>query len=341
MKILFKALAFFMMGVCPVLAGVELKGTSSTLESPLGGAWSTDYRPSGIKIKVESKNAADAVNQFLGRGCDFALTGATLTIPEEKRALGHNLLRLPVALSAVAITYNLPGIPSQSLKLTPEALSNIFLGVIKKWNDPALKELNPKVTLPDMDILVLHRQDENSLNDFFPAFLAQQNHQWTLKREKDKNLHWPVGQNVKGNAKVLEKMRKWPGVIAAVDFSYAQKNQLPVALIRNSLKQFIAPSLESITAATTDLTALPEDMVVSLSRSRAAKAYPLCTFAWILTYQDYGKIYHNHAKGQALMDFLNWALSAEGQKAALDNAYVPLPEAFLPQVKEKIQSISF
>jgi phosphate transport system substrate-binding protein len=191
-----------------------------------------------------------------------------------------------------------------------------------------------------MEILVLHRGDESTLHDLFPGFLAKLDPQWTAKREKDKSLKWPVGQNLRGNEKVMEKLRRWPGVIAAVDYSYAAQHHLPVAALKNVAGHYEEPSEESLLAATSDMVNLPEDGKVVLNRSRALKAYPLCTFTWILVYQDFFRAYHNHERGKALVDFLDWIFT-DGQKREMSLAYTPLPAGFLRQMKEKVGSIKY
>ena len=216
-------------------AGVSLKGAGPVLSAPLYQKWAAEYQSvhPDVKIKYEAKNSADAVNQFLTRGAEFGTTDTPLTDLEEKKAFGRAVLHLPAAIEAVAITYNLPGVPA-GVKLTPAVLSKIFRGDIKRWNDIAITELNPGVVFPSMDILVLHREDESCLKDLFPGFLARLDPDWTAKREKEKNLKWPVGRSVKGNEQVMEKLRKWPGVIAAVDFAYAVRNKMPAAQLRNA-----------------------------------------------------------------------------------------------------------
>ncbi len=325
----------------PVFAGVSLKGTGSILTAPLFIQWiQTRFQASpNVRIKYEAKDSAEAVGQALNHGSDFAVSDSPLTTDEGRRVMGRVVLHLPAAIEAVAITYNLPGVPT-GLKLTPAVLSDIFIGHIKKWNNIALKELNPDTALPDLEIRVVHRGDESSLHDLFPGLLAKWDPQWTLKREKDKKLHWPAGENIQGNAKVFEKLRLWPGVIAAVDLTYAVQKQLPVAAVKNEAGQFVAPSVESLQAAASDFPSLPEDFQVNLAQSRAKDAYPLCTFAYLLVYQDYLKVYHDPKRGQALGDFLNWIFT-DGQKLESGLAYAPLPDSFLSQVTEKLKSIQY
>jgi len=332
----FKKITLFILLFCCAFssawAGLEIKGAGSISEKTMVQAWTESY--SAAKIKYESKNPADAINQFLGKGCDFVLMDTPLTDAQSKKAATHNLLYLPVALSTQAVIYNLPGILPGALKLTPKVLSDIFLGKIKKWNDPALKAINSKLILPDLDILVVHQSNESSMNDFFPAFLARQNSQWTLKREKDKNLHWPVGKNVNGNNKILDKLRQWAGVIAVVNFSFAQEKGLPVAQIQNESGRYIKPSLKSIEAA------VPEEKGMKAKQNQA-KAYPLAAVVIAAVYQDYGKTYHQYDRGHALVDFLSWALSSEGQNVVSKDFFTPLPENVLSQAQAKVQSIQY
>ena len=333
------AVLFLLAG--PLFADVSLKGSGSVLPAPLFLQWTGEYHRlhPEVKLKYEVKNSTDGINQFLGRGAEWAATDSPLTDNEERKTLGHPVLHLPVAIEAVALTYNLPGVPS-GIKLSPGVLSKIFMGAIKKWNDIAITEPNPGISFPNMDILVIHRGDESTLHDLFPGTLAKLDPQLTLKREKDKSLKWPVGQNFKGNEKVMEKIKKWPGVIAAVDYSYAAQKHLPVAQLKNTTGHYVAPSEESLRAATADLVSLPEDSKVILARSRSPKAYPLCGFCWLLTYQDNYRVTHDHKKSQALVDFLNWIFT-DGQKLENDLAYAPLPDSFLEQMKAKVQTIKY
>lgn len=325
----------------PAFAGVSLKGAGSYLSAPLYEKWLEAYHRihPEIKLKYEIKSSTDAANQWVGRGADFGATDNPLNADQEKRAMGRTVLHLPVALEAVAITYNLPGVPS-GIKLSPKAISGLFMGTIKKWNDPAITEMNPGIPFPNMDVFVIHRGEESSLQDLFPGYLAQLDPQWTLKREKEKNLKWPVGSNIKSNERIYQKIRLWPGVIAAVNFSFAAENHLPMAQLKNASGNFVLPSTGSILSATLDFLSLPEDLQIHLGRSKVKEAYPLCTLSWMLVYQDYGKVYHDHDRGQALVDFLNWVLS-DGQTMESDLSFVPLPGSFLSQVKQAVDSIKY
>lgn len=333
--------ALLLLGASQAHAETSLHGTGSTLAGPLYLKWASEYRQvqPGVKVQYELKNSSEGVDKAIHHGSDFSAVDTAFTIEEERLAQSRAILHLPVALEAVAITYNLPGVPS-GLKLSPTVLSGIFLGAIKKWNDTDIKALNPGLDLPDLEIRVIHREEESSLHDLFPAFLAKQNPKWTLRREKERNLHWPVGQNVRGNDKVLEKLRLWPGVIAAVDLTYAVQKQLPMAALKNDAGAFVAPTVESLTATLSNFQNLPEDFEVNLTQSHSKEAYPLCSFAYMLVRADYFNVTHDHKRAKALVDFLNWVLT-DGQKLEGDLSYAPLPEGFLPQVKEKVGTIKY
>jgi phosphate transport system substrate-binding protein len=341
MKSLKMMMVIAVLGTAQAYAETSLKGTGSVLPVPLYLKWIAEWHhtQAGVKVQYEIKDSSEGVNKALNHGSDFAATDTPLTLEEERLAQSWAILHLPVALEAVAITYNLPGVPT-GLQLTPTVLSDIFRGVVKKWNSTAIKELNPGVELPDLEIRVVHREEESSLRDLFPSFLAKLDPQWTLKREKDRKLHWPVGQNVKGNDKVLEKLRLWPGTIAAVDLPFVEQKHLPVAALKNEAGNFVPPSVESLAAAVSDLQNLPDDFQVNLTQSRAKDAYPLCAFSYLLVHQNYFNVYHDHKRGQALVDFLNWILT-DGQKLEAELFYAPLPDGFLAQVKEKVQTIKY
>ncbi len=341
MKISKLLAAIVLLSVSQAFADTSLKGTGSALAGPLLGKWVKEWRQAQptVKVQYEAKGSSEGVQKALNHGSDFAVVDTPFTLEEGQLVQSRAILHLPVAVEAVAITYNLPGVET-GLQLTPTVLSGIFRGVIQKWNDPAIKELNPGVDLPDIEIRVVHREEESGLHDLFPSFLVKADSQWAFKNEKEKKLHWPVGQNVKGNGKALEKLRLWPGTVAAVDLTFAAQNHLPTAALNNQAGSFVEPSTESLAAALSDLEGLPEGFQVNLDQSRAKEAYPLCAFSYLLVHQNYFNVAHDHKRGKALVDFLNWILS-DGQKLEADLSYAPLPDAFLSQVKEKVGEIKY
>lgn len=320
-------------------AATEIKVSCGPAEKTLAQAWAgmvTD-----AKVKIEIKNAADAIDQFLGKGSDLVLTEPVLRPSQLKKVGKRAVLYLPMALTAQVVVTNLPGIEPGVLKLSPAVLSDIFLGDIKNWNDPAIKKLNPGLLLPDLDIFVVRLSNQNSMNDPFPAFLAAENPRWILKREKDKNIHWPVGQNVGDDPRALEKIRQWAGSIAVVNMAFAQGKHLKGVRILNAMGQFVAPSAASVEAALPSKKDKVLDQPAVMTKTRSRKAYPLTSVVWAIVDKSYQSVYHQPKKGPVLEAFLEAGLSAEGQKKAEEIFGAALPKDWIESALKKNGTIQF
>jgi phosphate transport system substrate-binding protein len=252
------------------------------------------------------------------------------------KAKGGTILHVPTALGAVVVIYNLPGVPA-GLKLTGDALAAIYQGQITKWNDPRIASLNPGTTLPATDILVVHRSDGSGTTYVFSDYLASVSSAWATKPGKGKELQWPVGLGAKGNDGVSGQVKQTPGAIGYTELAYATQNKLTAAAVRNAEGEFVAPSIESVTAAAAGaISKLPPDTDyrVSIVNAPGKGVYPISSFTWIIAYAKQG----DAGKGKTLTDFLRWALSeGQGMEAALD--YAPLPEAMRTALLSKVESI--
>jgi phosphate transport system substrate-binding protein len=325
----------------PAFAGVSLKGTGSSLAAELFSDWSRAFHGSGqeVRLRYDPKDSAEGVARALGRNVDFGVTDTPLTEAERRKTKGWPLLQLPIGIEGVAIAYNLPGVPP-GLKLTAAVLSDIFSGRIRNWNDIALRNLNPGVSLPAMEIRVVHQGEAGTRQDLFPSLLAKWDPAWAPKGKKDRFLRWPVGKKVDGDEKIYKMLRLWPGIITAVDLPFAVKAHLPLAAVQNRAGRFILPSVEGLEAATADTPNLPEDLSLNLDESRSLQAYPLASLCYLLVTQDYGRAHHDQRKSAGLEDFLDWALST-GQEREADLSYGPLPASFLVQVRAKAKTILY
>jgi phosphate transport system substrate-binding protein len=239
-------------------------------------------------------------------------------------------------LGADVITYNLPGVTA-ALKFTPAAIADIFSGRIKKWNDTRIASLNPGVTLPAQDILVVHRSDGSGTTYIFTDYLSTAVPSWKTSVGKGKEVKWPVGLGAKGNEGVSGQVKQTPGSIGYVELAYAKQNNLPIAAIRNKSGQFVAASVDAVTAAAAGVAkALPAntDYRISIVDAPGAASYPISSFTWILVYQHQT----DAIKGKKLVDFLNWALT-EGEKEASTLDYAPLPAEMATAVKARVANI--
>jgi phosphate transport system substrate-binding protein len=316
---------------------VDLTGAGATFPYPLYSKWFSDYAAkTGVKINYQSIGSGGGIRQISEQTVDFGATDSPMSDSELSNAKGGAILHVPTALGGVVITYNLPRI-TQPLKLTGPVVADIFLGKIKKWNDPAIAALNPGVKLPNEDILVVHRSDGSGTSYVFTDYLTAVSPAWAKGPKKGKEVPWPVGLGGKGNEGVAGQVKQTPGSIGYVELAYAKENALPSALIRNAAGTFVAPSTESITAAAAGVgEKLPPntDYRISIVNAPGANAYPISSFTWILAYANQP----DSVKGKKLVDFLRWALT-EGEKEATTLNYAPLPASMATQLNSRLDSI--
>lgn len=315
-----------------------LTGAGATFPQPIYNKWFSDYAAqTGVKINYQSIGSGGGIRQLSERTVDFGASDAPMTDAEMAKATGGPIVHIPTVIGSVAVTYNLPGL-AQPMRLTGEALADIFLGRISKWNDSRLAAINPGVTLPSGDILVVHRTDGSGTTYIFTDYLSTVSQPWATGPGKGKDVRWPVGLGGKGNEGVAGQVKQTPGSIGYVELAYANQNRLPVAAIRNASGQFVLPSVESATAAAAGVAqTLPPDTDyrVSIVNAPGADAYPIASFTWLLVYREGA----DTAKARQLGDFLRWALTTgENSAAALD--YAPLPQAMRARLVARIDSLA-
>jgi phosphate transport system substrate-binding protein len=265
---------------------------------------------------------------------DFGASDAPMKDEDLKSAPGE-VLHIPTVLGAVVITYNLQGI-SQALRFSPEVLADIFLGKIKKWNDPKIAADNPGVTLSANDITVVHRSDGSGTSAVFTDYLSKVSPEWKEKVGAGVSPSWPIGLGGKGNEGVTGQVKNTPNTIGYNELVYAVKNNLPVAEIKNASGAFIAPSIDAVTAAAAASAAsMPDDLRISITNAAGAQAYPISSYTYILVYKDQ----KDAGKGKALVDFLWWGIH-DGEGFAKELQYAPLPADIVKKAETKINSVT-
>jgi phosphate transport system substrate-binding protein len=241
------------------------------------------------------------------------------------------ILHIPTVAGAVVLTYNLPGNPA--LKLDADAITGIFLGQIKKWNDPKLAALNSGAKLPDQDIVVVHRSDGSGTTFIFTDYVSKVSGEWKQKVGNNTSVNWPTGIGGKGNEGVSGQVKQTPGAIGYVELIYAIQNKMPYAEVKNSAGQFVKPTAESVTAALAAAD-IPDDFRFSMTNAPGKEAYPIAGATWLLVYEQQ----KDAAKGKKLVAFLKWAMG-DGEKMAKDLDYAPLPESVQQRVLKRIDEI--
>jgi phosphate transport system substrate-binding protein len=255
---------------------------------------------------------------------------------EQLRSAPSEILHIPTVLGADVITYNLQGV-STELKLTPEAIAGVFLGKIKRWDDPELASSNPGVNLPASDITVVHRSDGSGTTFVFTDYLSKVSPEWKERVGAGPSVNWPVGIGAKGNEGVTGQVKQTPNSIGYVELIYAEQNKLPYASLRNAAGAFVRPALDSITSAAAGVAGqMPDDLRVSITNAPGQEAYPISTFTYLLVYKEQ----RDQKKGKALVDFLWWAIH-DGEQMAKDLLYAPLPSQVVLKAEDKIYSISY
>ena len=315
---------------------VSLQGAGATFPNPLYQKWLSEYGKlhPNVRIDYQSIGSGGGIKQLKEQTVDFGASDAPMKDEDLKSAPGE-ILHVPTVLGAVVITYNLSGV-NQTLRFSPDVVADIFLGKVTKWNDARISADNPGVTLPASDITVVHRSDGSGTSAVFTDYLSKVSAEWKSKVGSGTSPSWPIGIGGKGNEGVTGQVKNTPNTIGYVELAYAVQNKLPVAHIKNSAGNFIAPSIDSVTAAAAaSAGSTPDDLRVSITNATGADAYPIASYTYILVYKDQ----KDAAKGKALVDFLWWGIhDGEGFAKALD--YAPLPADIVKRAEAKINSIT-
>ena len=223
---------------------------------------------------------------------------------------------------------------SEELNFTPEALAGIYLGKIKKWNDPEMVKANPKSKLPANDIVVVHRADASGTSYIWVDYLSKVSPEWKSKVGVAAQVNWPVGLGGKGNEGVSGQVQQTPNSIGYVELIYAVQNHIAYGSVKNAGGEFVKASLASVTAAAASVKTMPADFRVSITNAPGKDAYPIASFTWLLIPAPS----KDPAKGKIIADFLNWMVE-DGQKMTADLSYAPLPESVEAKVKETIKQV--
>jgi phosphate transport system substrate-binding protein len=316
----------------PPAGSATLTGAGATFPAPIYTKWFDVYsKQTGVQINYQSIGSGGGIRQFIEGTVDFGATDAPMT-DEQVTAVKGNVLHVPTVLGAVVVTYNLPSLGKAPLRFDGPTLGDIFLGRISKWNDRRLAALNPGVSLPDRDIIVIHRSDGSGTTFIFTDYLSKVSPEWKGKVGKATSVEWPTGLGGKGNEGVTQQVKQTEAGIGYVELIYAISNGLPAAQIRNVGGEFIEPSLKTVSAAAAATPLGPDtDFRVSLTNPPGKDAYPISSFTWLLVRKETP----DAKKAEALHGFLLWMLKPEAQRMAADLHYAPLPVSVIELLQKR------
>jgi phosphate transport system substrate-binding protein len=334
---LFLLTSFFACGGGSSSSGeVSLHGAGATFPMPLYQKWISEYGKQNPKVKIDyqSIGSGGGIKQIQAQTVDFGASDSPMKDDDLKAAAG-SVLHIPTVLGAVVLTYNL-GDVKEPLHFSPDVIADIFLGKIKKWNDPRIKADNPNATLANADVVVVHRSDGSGTSAVFTDYLSKVSPEWKEKVGSGTSPSWPIGIGGKGNEGVTGQIKNTPNTVGYVELAYAVQNKLPAALIKNQAGEFIQPSLEAVTAAAAEnLASTPDDLRVSITNGAGKDSYPISSYTYILVYQDQ----KDATKGKALVDYLWWGIH-DGQGFAKDLQYAPLPAEIVKRAEAKVNTVT-
>jgi phosphate transport system substrate-binding protein len=318
---------------------VLINGAGATFPYPLYSKWFYEYAKidKTVNFNYQSIGSGGGIRQIFAQTVDFGASDAFLTEEQLKQAPAK-ILHIPTTAGAVVLIYNIPELKGKEpLRLTPEIISKIYLGKIKKWNDKLIQTENPNVTLPDKNIVVARRSDGSGTTFIFTDYLCEISAEWKNRVGKGTSVNWPVGLGGKGNEGVAGIVKNTPYSIGYVEISYAIQNNLDYAIVKNKDGYYIKPTIESITAAIEDKAKnIPDDYRVSIVNAGGKNSYPISGFTWILVYQKQ----KDPVRGEKLVKFLKWALT-DGQKYCAELHYAPLPKNLVDKVLKTIETIEY
>lgn len=318
---------------CSRSATTLINGAGATFPYPIYSKWFDLYHRAHpeLQFNYQSIGSGGGIRQLTAQTVDFGASDSPMT-EEQLQAAPGKVVHIPTVLGAVAVVYHLPSLQSP-LNVSGAVLADVFLGKVKKWNDPRIAALNAGVTLPDSEIMVAHRSDGSGTSFIFTDYLAKVSPEWLKRVGRGTALNWPAGIGGKGNEGVTGVVKQTAGAIGYVEKAYAVQNKLPMASVQNKAGEFVAPTTESVTAAASGAS-IPDDFRISITDAQGQGAYPISGFTYLLVV-DPAK---DPVKGKAMIDFLRWAMQM-GQSFAAPLHYAPLPPELVARVQNRISQL--
>jgi phosphate transport system substrate-binding protein len=312
-----------------------INAAGATFPAPIYQKWFEEFHKAhpDIQINYQAIGSGGGIRQLTEGTVDFGASDMPMTNEELSKVAKYKVLHFPTVLGGIVPTYNVPG--AASLKFSDTVLAGIYLGNIKKWNDPALKKDNPGVNLPNEDITVVHRSDGSGTSFVFTDYLAKVSPEWKSKVGSNTSVNWPVGLGGKGNEGVAGLIKQTPFSIGYVELIYAVQNKMEYGSLKNAAGAFVKADFNTVSdAAAGAAKDMPADFRVSITNAPGKNAYPISSFTWLLIPDKFS----DPVKKKSVIDFLQWMLTT-GQADAQALSYAPLPKSIVTQEQKQIALI--
>lgn len=316
-----------------VAVAADITGAGATFPYPIYAKWAAAYKKAtGIGMNYQSIGSGGGIKQINAKTVDFGASDKPLTPQALKKG---GLMQFPAIMGGVVPVINVKGIGPGQVKLTGELLGNIYLGKVKKWNDPALKAINPGVNLPDQAISVVHRSDGSGTTFLFTNYLSKASSGWKSAVGEGTAVKWPAGVGGKGNEGVSNYVSRIDGSIGYVEYAYAKQNKLSHALMSNKAGHFVAPDQKSFKAAAAGADwAHAPGMYLILTDQPGADSWPITGASFILMHTTQDK----PENAKQVLKFFEWAFkNGDGMASELD--YVSMPASVVSLIQTSWKDI--
>jgi phosphate transport system substrate-binding protein len=305
----------------------EVTGAGASFPAPLYSKWAAEYnKASGVRINYQSVGSGAGIRQIDAKTVAFGASDMPLR-DEELAKKGQ--IQFPTVIGGVVPVINIKGINPGQMRMNGQVLGDIFLGKIAKWNDPAIKALNPSLNLPDVAIAPVRRADGSGTTFIFTNYLSKVNAEWKSKVGEGTAVNWPTGAGGKGNEGVAAFVGRLPNSIGYVEYAYVKQNKMTYTLVQNAAGQFVSPDDTSFKAAAAGAE-WAKTFYQILTNQPGAQSWPITGATFILMH----KVQDKPAEAAAALKFFDWAYK-NGDKTADDLDYVPMP----PSVKQQIERL--
>jgi phosphate transport system substrate-binding protein len=325
-------IAIVLLAVSSVVSAADLTGAGATFPFPIYSKWAEAYKAAtGIGLNYQSIGSGGGIKQIKSKTVDFGASDMPLK-PEELDKEG--LMQFPAIIGGVVPVVNLDGVQPGQLKLTSDIVANIHLGKITKWNDKAIADANPGLTLPAQNITVIHRADGSGTTFIWTNYLSKANADFKNTVGEGTAVKWPTGVGGKGNEGVAVQVQRIKGAFGYVEYAYAKKNKITHAQLKNRDGNFVQPSDDTFKAAAANADwANAPGFYLLLTDQKGKDAWPATGASFIIMHRQQA----DALTGRAILKFFDWSFK-NGSKMSEELEYVHLPNTLIKQVQDNWKS---
>jgi phosphate transport system substrate-binding protein len=328
MKFMKAIVAAGLMAVSTSAFAADITGAGSTFIFPVLSKWADAYKKeSGAGVNYQSIGSGAGIKQIQAKTVTFGATDAPLKADQLEK---DGFAQWPMIMGAIVPVVNIEGVKAGDMVLDGDTLAKIYLGTITKWDDPAIKKLNPKLTLPSAAISVVHRADGSGTTFNFTDYLSKVSADWKSKVGSGTAVEWPVGVGAKGNEGVSGNIGQAKNTIGYVEYAYAKQNKLAYTGLVNKSGKTVQPTTEAFQAAASNADwAHAPGYYLILTDQPGDKSWPIVASTFILMHKDAT----DKAGSQEAIKFFKYAFD-KGAKMAEDLDYIPMPESVIKQIEK-------